>query len=41
METIIKIVSKGATKLLQEGVEVTILLDRDLFSLTELIFLSS
>ena len=38
METIIKTVSKGATKLLQEGVGVTIPLDRNLLSLTELIF---
>jgi len=38
IETIIKIVSEGATKLLQEGVRVAILPNRNLLSLTELIF---
>ena len=38
METIIKTISIGATKLLYEGIEVTILLDYNLLSLTELIF---
>lgn len=38
METIIKTVSKVATKLLQKGVRVMILPNRVLLSLTELIF---